>query len=97
LWLADIVLLGAWFVLNGFQIPDAFLSGNLAAMPDLIAFLANMPPSQAYQNAVGAIIGGSATGLGPWYLSQAFSIVLLAVWALIPTVIGYRRYRAADL
>jgi ABC-2 type transport system permease protein len=97
LWLADIVLLGAWFVLNGFQIPDAFLSGNLAAMPDLIAFLANMPPSQAYQNAVGGIIGGSATGLGPWYLSQAFSIVLLAVWALIPAVIGYRRYRAADL
>ncbi|MFC7131711.1 MULTISPECIES: ABC transporter permease subunit [Salinibaculum] len=93
----DIVPLAAWFVLNGFQVPAAFLTGDIAAMPDVIAFLANLPPSQAYLSAVGGVLSGSLSGAGPWYLSQAFSLVVLVVWALVPAGIGYRRYRRADL
>ena len=93
----DIVPLGAWFVLNGFQVPAEFLTGNVGSMPDLVAFLANLPPSQAYLNAVGGVLSGSVTGSGPWYLSQGFSVVVLAVWAVVPALIGYRRYLRADL
>jgi ABC-2 type transport system permease protein len=93
----DIVPLGAWFVLNGFQVPEAFLTGNIAAMPELIAFLANLPPSQAYLNAVGGVLSGTVAGPGPWYLSQGFSLVVLALWAIIPVAVGYRRYESADL
>lgn len=93
----DVVPLGAWFVLNGFQVPEAFLTGNVGAMPELVAFLANLPPSQAYLNAVGGVLSGTVSGAGPWYLSQGFSLVVLALWALVPAVVGYRRYRGADL
>ena len=97
LW--DIVPLGAWVVANGFQIPEGLLTGNLAAMPNWVAFLANLPPSAAYQNAVSGVLSGSltATASGPWYLSQAFSLVILAAWALVPAIVGYLRYNRADL
>lgn len=93
----DIVPLGAWFVANGFAVPEAFFTGSLAAMPDWVAFLANLPPSAAYQNAVGGVLSGSLTGAGPWFLSQGFSLVILAAWALVPATIGYLRYARADL
>jgi ABC-2 type transport system permease protein len=93
----DVVPLGVWFVLNGFQIPAAFLTRNVGAMPELVAFLANLPPSQAYLNAGGGLLSGTVAGPGPWYLSQGFSLVVLGLWAIIPTVVGYRRYQAADL
>jgi ABC-2 type transport system permease protein len=93
----DVVPLGAWFVANGFAVPDAFLTGNLAAMPDWVAFLANLPPSAAYQNAIGGVIMGSLDGTGPFYLANWFSLVVLALWALVPLAVGYRRYRRADL
>jgi ABC-2 type transport system permease protein len=93
----DVVPLGAWFLLNGFQVPAAFLTGNVGAMPEVVAFLANLPPSQAYLNAVGGVLSGTVTGAGPWYLSQGFSLVVLVLWALVPAFVGYRRYRAADL
>lgn len=97
LW--DVVPFGAWIIASGFQIPDALLTGNLTNLPNWVAFLANIPPSAAYQNAVSGILSGtiSVSGSGPWYLSQGFSLVLLALWALIPAVIGYLRYNRADL
>jgi ABC-2 type transport system permease protein len=93
----DVVPLGAWFVLNGFEVPAAFLTGNVGAMPDPVAFLANLPPSQAYLNAVGGVLSGSVSGPGPWYLSQWFSLVVLGLWAVLPAAVGYLRYSRADL
>jgi ABC-2 type transport system permease protein len=91
----DIVPIGAWFVANGFVVPPGLFSG--AAMPDWVAFLANMPPSSAYMNAVAGVLTGSMAGSGPWYLSQWFSLVVLAIWGLVPIVLGYLRYNRADL
>jgi ABC-2 type transport system permease protein len=91
----DVVPLGAWFVANGFVVPPGLFSG--AAMPDWVAFLANMPPSSAYLNSVGGVLTGSMAGSGPWYLSQWFSLVVLAIWGIVPLVVGYLRYNRADL
>jgi ABC-2 type transport system permease protein len=91
----DIVPIGAWFIANGFVVPPGLFSG--AAMPDWVAFLANMPPSSAYLNSVGGVLTGSMSGAGPWYLSQWFSLVVLAVWGIVPLVVGYLRYNRADL
>ena len=90
-----LVPIGAWFVANGFVVPPGLFSG--AAMPDWVAFLANMPPSSAYMNAVAGVLTGSMAGSGPWYLSQWFSLVVLAIWGLVPIVLGYLRYNRADL
>jgi ABC-2 type transport system permease protein len=92
----DVVPLGAWFVANGFQVPAGFGTGNFATMPDWVAFLFQLPPSGAYQNA----IGGFLSGAGPseaFYLSNWFSLVVLSLWALVPLVIGYARYQRTDL
>jgi ABC-type multidrug transport system ATPase subunit len=43
------------------------------------------------------VLSGSITGAGPWYLAQWFSIVVLVLWAVVPALIGYRRYERADL
>lgn len=93
----DVVPLGAWFVANGFAVPDGLTTGSVEAMPNWVAFLVNLPPSAAYQNAIGGVLSGSLGGAGPWYLSQWFSLVVLALWAVVPLAVGYRRYQAADL
>jgi ABC-2 type transport system permease protein len=93
----DVVPLGAWFVASGFEVPEGFATGNLAAMPDRVAFLNNVPPSGAYQIAIGGVFSGSMSSAEPFYLQQWFGIVILVVWALVPAVIGYLRYQRADL
>ncbi|MCU4718730.1 ABC transporter permease subunit [Halapricum hydrolyticum] len=91
----DVVPMGAWFVANGFQVPPGLFSG--APMPNWVAFLANMPPSSAYMNAIAGVLTGSMNGSGPWYLSRWFSLVVLSVWGIVPLVVGYLRYNRADL
>lgn len=93
----DFVTIGTWFVLEGFQIPEGLFTNDLSAMPDLVAVLAGVPPSAAYMNAVGGVLQGSLAGGDAWYLSNGFSLVVLALWALVPAIIGYRRYNRADL
>jgi ABC-2 type transport system permease protein len=93
----DVVPLGAWFVANGFRVPEAFFTGNLAAMPDWVAFLVNLAPGAAYLNAIGGVLQGSLGGAGPFYLANWFSVVVLAAWMLVLLAVGYRRYRRADL
>jgi ABC-2 type transport system permease protein len=91
----DVVPLGAWFVASGFQVPSGFLAGNFGARPDWVAFLFQLPPSGAYQNAIGGFLSGS--GSEAFFLTNWFSLVVMALWALVPLAIGYARYRRADL
>jgi len=91
----DVVPLGAWFVANGFQVPRGFLAGNLGARPDWVAFLFQLPPSGVYQNAIGGFLSGS--GSEPFFLMNWFSLVVLALWALVPLAIGFVRYQRTDL
>jgi ABC-2 type transport system permease protein len=93
----DVVVLAAWFVAAGFEVPAGFGTGNLAAMPDPVAFLSTLPPSGAYQSAIGGVLSGSLGGAGPFYLQQWFGLVVLAAWAAVPLALGYLRYRRADL
>lgn len=92
----DIVPLGAWFVANGFQMPSAFLAGNLGARPDWVTFLSQVPPSGAYQNAIGGFLSGSS-GSEAFFLTNWFSLVVLTLWALVPLAIGSTRYQRTDL
>lgn len=91
----EVVPLGAWFVASGFQVPSGFFAGNFGARPDWVAFLFQLPPSGAYQNAIGGFLSGS--GSEPFYLTNWFSMVVLALWGLISLAIGLARYRRADL
>jgi ABC-2 type transport system permease protein len=93
----DFVTIGTWFVLNGFQVPDGLFTNDLSAMPDLVAALSSLPPSAAYMNAVTGVLEGTLAGGSAWYLSNWFSLVVLALWAIVPAAIGYRRYSRADL
>jgi ABC-2 type transport system permease protein len=65
-------------------------------MPDWVAFLFQLPPSGAYQNAIGGFLSGSGTD-GAFYLANWFSLVVLALWALVPLSIGFARYQRTDL
>jgi len=93
----DFVTISVWFVLNGFRVPDGLFTADLAAMPELVAFLSTLPPSTAYMNAVSGVLQNSLTGAGAWYLSNWFGLVVLVLWAIVPAAIGYRRYSRADL
>ncbi len=92
----DIVPLGAWFVANGFQMPSEFLAGNLGARPDWVTFLFQLPPSGAYQNAIGGFLSGSSRSEA-FFLTNWFSLVVLALWALVPLAFGSVRYQRRDL
>jgi ABC-2 type transport system permease protein len=65
-------------------------------MPDWVAFLFQLPPSGAYQNAIGGFLSGSGTA-DAVFLSNWFSLLVLALWALVPLGIGYVRYQRTDL
>jgi ABC-2 type transport system permease protein len=58
----------------------------------------NVPADRALEYATGEIstaerLGGSL----PFYLEAWFTVVLLLVWILVPTLLGYWRFRSADL
>ncbi|MFB6231604.1 MAG: ABC transporter permease subunit [Salinibacter sp.] len=91
----DVVPLGAWFVANGFQVPRGVSAGNLGARPDWVAFLFQLPPSGAYQNAIGGFLSGS--GSEPFFLTNWFSLIVLTLWALVSLAIGSARYQRTDL
>lgn len=98
LW--DVVPVVVLFVANGFSMPAAG-----TAMPEWLAFLAVLPPSQAFLNALTVFAPGSvsldAIGIpnveGAFFLSGWFSLGVLLLWGAIPLAIGYARFRRADL
>ena len=91
----DVVPMGAWFVASGFQVPSGFLAGNFGARPDWVAFLFQLPPSGAYQNAIGGFLSG--TGPEAFFLTNWFSLIVLALWGMVSLALGYAKYRRADL
>lgn len=90
LW--DVVPLGAAFVANGFEFTTT--------LPDWAVFLSLVVPSGAYGNAVSMFASGTnmfGASDVPFYLEGWASLVVLALWIVVPLVIGYLRYDAADL
>ncbi|WP_290818786.1 ABC transporter permease subunit [Halovivax sp.] len=107
LW--DVVVMGVLYVAGGFSLPSpaempdwaftlmqlspssAYFSSIVALLPDL-ADRVGADPSQA-----GAGVEVSAADAEPLLASPEVGIVALAAWLLVPLVVGYRRFDAADL
>lgn len=100
-FLGDLLAPAVMFVVNGFSF------GGIATVPGWYAFLNIVTPSAAYQNALGwflgdgtaaaLTLGGMLDGAVPFYLTGWASIAVLALWLVVPLVLGYRRFAAADL
>lgn len=88
----DAVVFAAAFVGNGFAAPAA-------GMPTWALALNGFAPSIAYQTAVGWLLGwlSGAQLAVPFFQQAWFALLVLAIWALIPGLIGYSRYSRADL
>lgn len=99
--LADMLPTVALYVTNGFT-----LSG-ITTLPAWVAFLNVITPTAAYTNALGwflgdgsaamANLGATVAGPVPFYLTGRASLIVLGLWLVLPLVLGYRRFNAADL
>jgi len=88
----DVVVFGAAFVANGFAAPAG-------EMPTWVMALNGFAPTMAYESAVTWMIGvlaGQSPAV-PFFREAWFALVVFAVWAAIPALLGYGRYRGADL
>lgn len=93
------------YVVNGFSSPQGFSFGfgyfppNRA--PDWYRLVQSLSPGNAYQSAVGSFLpqnpGPAAGGSVPYYLEGWFGVVVLAIWIVVPLVLGYLRFQQADL
>lgn len=89
----DVIVFAVAYVANGFAAPPD------GVMPTWVLALNGFEPSMAYGNAVGWVINWT-TGAPldvPFFQQVWFALAVLALWALIPAVLGYTRYNRADL
>ncbi|AGB17555.1 ABC-type transport system involved in multi-copper enzyme maturation, permease component [Halovivax ruber XH-70] len=105
LW--DAVVLGILYVAGGFSMP------NPATMPEWAFTVSQIPPSAAYFSSIVALLPdlasranaepaqagteASAAGGEPFFASPEIGFVVLACWLVLPLVVGYVRFDAADL
>jgi ABC-2 type transport system permease protein len=100
-FLGDLLAPAVMFVVNGFSF------SGLTTVPGWYAFLNVVTPSAAYQNALAWFLGDGTTaalslggmldGSVPFYLTGWASVAVLVLWLVVPLVVGYRRFAAADL
>lgn len=103
-----VVNLLVW-VVNGFSSPANFsilagyfsLQGNVTP-PDWYLLVQNLSPSSAYQSALGPFFTdqlafGAQSAAAPYYLQGWFGFVILAIWLIVPLVLGYLRFNRSDL
>ncbi|WP_228546385.1 ABC transporter permease subunit [Halegenticoccus tardaugens] len=105
LW--DVVPMAAVYVVNGFNLPSAmpewvFLIGQVspssAYLSTVVALLpgfAEVAGAAPAQTGVGVEV--AAVEPDPFYLSPEVGIVVLALWLVVPFLIGYYRFNVADL
>ena len=89
----DVVVFGVAFVANGFAAPAG------GTMPTWVMALNGFAPTMAYDAAVTWMIGfvaGQSPAV-PFFREAWFALLVFAVWALVPALLGYGRYRGADL
>jgi ABC-2 type transport system permease protein len=88
----DVVVFGVAFAANGFAAPAG-------EMPTWVMAFNGFAPTMAYESAVTWMIGvlaGQSPAV-PFFREAWFALVVFAVWAAIPALLGYGRYRGADL
>ena len=102
----DVVSMGLLYVVSGFtmptEIPDwlflltqlspssAYFSTIVALLPDLAATAGAAPAEETGVDA-------TAVGADAFYVTPEVGIVILALWLVVPLVVGYARFDAADL
>lgn len=105
-----VVNLFVW-VVNGFSSPENFsiVSGYFSieqgtvVAPDWYRLVTSLSPSSAYQSALGTFFsqdlnfGLGRSGSVPYYLQDWFGFVVLAIWLVVPLLLGYSRFRRSDL
>ncbi|RXK47455.1 ABC transporter permease subunit [Halorientalis pallida] len=74
----------------------------LRDIPDWALLFRLLEPGESYARLVRAGFDVDLAGLyvvegAPLYVSAPAALVLLVAWALVPLVVGYRRFRASDL
>ena len=86
------------YVANGLEAP------NLAETPEWARVLLNVNPMRGWQTSADWLInqlaenGESAqNGADAFYLEPWFGFVVLALWIVLPLVVGYLRFESADL
>jgi ABC-2 type transport system permease protein len=100
LW--DIVILALVYVANGFVFPSA-----TADFPAWIYPVSQIPPSSAFVTSLTAVIPDApmqASGNVPtadafeaFFTTPWIGVVALVLWTVVPIVLGYWRFQAADL
>lgn len=96
----DFVPMVLYYFVNGLS-----LDGYFPQPPEWVQFLSVLAPSQAYSNAVFALLpddprgslGGAAQTPDAFYLQEWFGIVVLLFWLVVPIALGYLRFKRADL
>jgi len=76
-------------------------------IPEWYQLFTRINPNSAYQAAATALLpdepgaGGNLPGGGsgprPYFLESWFGFVILAIWIVVPLVLGYSRFARADL
>lgn len=102
----DMVPLGVVYVLNGFSMPSTFpdwvflVSQVSPATAYFTSVVALFPEAAAD---VGAAVGGGGgmevdpVAADPFYVTPEAGFVYLAIWFVVPLVLGYYRFTRADV
>lgn len=81
---------GVVYAANGMELP--------ATMPDWAELVAALSPSVAYENLMRAyVFAGPAPDPAAWFLEPWVNAVVLAAWAVLVPLFGYRRFDGTDL
>ncbi|WP_136717663.1 ABC transporter permease subunit [Halorientalis salina] len=86
----------AHLLLEGSPVPDA------GQFPTWFVFVQRLSPNGAYEGTI-LLFQGATTleaklgGPVPFYLSWWFALVVLGIWIVVPSWLGYLRFRDADL
>lgn len=102
LW--DAIPLGVVYVVSGFSLPSE--------LPDWMFLVSQLSPSSAYFNGVIALLPGAAADAGvsaetgvdvqptdaePFYVTAETGLAFLALWLVVPLLVGYFRFTRTDL
>lgn len=91
------------FVLVWDRAVDALTLGLTAAgivdgeLPGVLRFLVGIEPGHVFERVTTGFVTPDAAVQGPWYLNEWVGLVVLVLWAVLPTALAYRRFARSDL
>jgi len=88
----DVFVLALVYAASGFTVPTG-------GLPDWTFLLNQVPPTSSFVTTVSLFVGESPStaGAAPVYVTPWVGVVVLAAWIVLPALLGYARFSAADL